>query len=232
MIEVEFEAGTPENPVRALVSSDGELLFPDGELEYEIAYAAMGGKETDLIKLSQKWETYPVQTIIGEFGVPEPVKQMLLIDSAEHVLPIFEKTASAEQGKLARRILKQCRIVLAKNESEEAGTKLKHLMHMLTRPPKNHAPSSYNASVSVYDAIWYSTERRNGLVLFSNFNPACDAAGYDAEPYGYAGVDQSKKSAVFQQAHRQEELWEIAHFVELMKVLYDAVRDRSSKPHK
>lgn len=236
MSEIELQAGPVEQPIRAIVNSDGELLFPGGELEYELAFAAMGGPETALIQLSRKWETYPVQAIIGDFGVPEPVKQMLLIDSAEHVLPIREKIVDPVQSKLARRVINQCRIVLSKDESKESKEKLKYLMQTLIRPPGKDEPGHnaelYNAEISVYDAIWYATERLDGRVLFSNFNPACDAAGYDAEPCGFAGAYQSRKSVVFQQAHRKEELWEIAHFVELMRALYDAVRDPSRPPHK
>jgi hypothetical protein len=232
MTEIELEAGPQDAPVRVVLTSEGELLFPDGELEYDQAFMAMGGPETELIKLAKKWESAPIPTIIGDFGVPYFVQDMLLIDSAEHVLPIREGLVDPVQSKLARRIIKQCRIVLAKDESTEAKKKLRHLMHMLIRPPRNGAPG-YNAEVCVHDAIWYAVQRVLGeRVLFENFNPAADAAGYVAEPYGSSGADQSKNSPRFRQASRQEELWEIAHFVEIMNTLYDAVRDRSRQPHK
>jgi hypothetical protein len=233
MSEIELEAGSADHPVRVIITSEGELLTPNDELTYDLALQAMGGPETDLIKVYQKWVAYPVQTIIEDFGVPRPAKDMLLVDSAEHVLHIRDRHVDTVQANLSRRIIEQCRIAIATDGSAEATQTLGRLLHMLARPDTTREHRMYNASVSVYDAIWYAAHRSLGeAVLFHNFNPACDAAGYVADPYKYSGPDQSRTSPAFQRAFHREELWEIAHFVELMGTLYHTVRDDPSKTHK
>lgn len=226
MTEIELEAGPPEAPVRVIINSDGELIFPNEELEYDMAFAAMGGAETSLIKLAKHWEKYPIQAIVGEFGVPEPVKQFLLIDMAEHVLPLLEKTVHPRRQKLARRTIRQLRMVAAGDRSTETTGKLSHLVDMMTKSKTGETQTTAvrMAVRGVMGALYYAYRRLNATVVFTNFNPCCDAAAYHA--------DSHKDSPAWKQAYREEELWEIAHFVDLMKHLCDAVRDKSRSPHK
>ena len=224
MSEIEFHAGPLDHPVRTILTSEGELCFPDGELEYDQMLSVMGGPKTSLMELHEKWEAYPIPTIILDFDVPESVKRMLLIDMAEHVLPLFERTAGEEQSELARRTIEQCRIVFSNDEDEDSIRKLKSLLATLDIPkgiPKHRS----DAESQVYSAIWYAEQRLvAGRVAFTNFTPSCKAAGY--------GAARWSSDPKWKQSHRAEELWAIAHFVDLMNLLYDAVRDRSSTPYK
>ena len=53
------------------ITSDGELSFPghDEQLEYEIAYAAMGGKPSAAMRLLDEWESIPMAVVYSNLSV-------------------------------------------------------------------------------------------------------------------------------------------------------------------
>jgi hypothetical protein len=192
--------------------------------------AFMTGQETDLIKLDRDWQNYPIPTIIRDFDVPEAVKQTLLIDAAEHVIPIMERRFGLSG--LAREIIRQSRVILHGNESREAKNRLSELLDMLCAKltDDRYIKRKYYPIQHVFSAVHYAAQRLGARVLNTNFDSSCLAAAWDAAP-----MDPSETptlSEAWKRAHREQELWVISHFVDLMNALYDAVRQVPIEPHK
>ena len=66
------------------ITSDGELLLPgyEEQLEYEIAYAAMGGEKTLAIVLLARWESSPAEIMCHAINLPREVLIGLAADWA------------------------------------------------------------------------------------------------------------------------------------------------------
>lgn len=86
----------------AEIIPDGDLVFVDGDIEYEIAFVAMGGDETPATKLLKAWRKDPIDVICNNLGLEDDTLRLLAADWAEHVLPIFEhKYPEDHQPRLA-----------------------------------------------------------------------------------------------------------------------------------
>jgi hypothetical protein len=81
---------------------DGDITFvdPPVDLEYEIAFGAMGGVESAPMALARIWKDAQVSTIIGHVYLqktiekshlipPENIIHLIALDWAEHVLPAY-----------------------------------------------------------------------------------------------------------------------------------------------
>ena len=80
-----------DKPIEIEITSDGELLFPghDEQLEYEIAYAAMGGEPTAAMRLLEAWPERATRFICEGIGLERNVLARLDVDWAEHVLVVL-----------------------------------------------------------------------------------------------------------------------------------------------
>lgn len=52
------------------ITSDGELVFPGWDIEYDITFAAMGGDKTAAVWFSEEWGAFPMCVIYSRLGVP------------------------------------------------------------------------------------------------------------------------------------------------------------------
>ena len=60
------------------ITQDGELLFPDHELEYDIAYTAMGGKESPEMLFLDDWEKDPTRVFFS-FALDHSSREEMLV---------------------------------------------------------------------------------------------------------------------------------------------------------
>jgi len=73
------------------ISSDGTMSFTDPAIDYEIAFAAMGGDKMTALRLLDKWHEDPAHIILDSMGLSEDIHRLLVADWVEHVLYLFEQ---------------------------------------------------------------------------------------------------------------------------------------------
>lgn len=81
-------------PMDISITRDGEVTFNDRDMEYETAFAAMGGKETAAMEFLARWPTRRWRFIHGMMSdlLSENRVEILwwfLADCIEHVLPYY-----------------------------------------------------------------------------------------------------------------------------------------------
>lgn len=80
-----------DEKVEVEISGDGKLTIVDHDIEYDIAFVAMGGEKTPAVRLMDIWLKNPADVICYNLGLEDNTLMLLAADWAEHVLPIFEK---------------------------------------------------------------------------------------------------------------------------------------------
>lgn len=248
-MELEFETGTEENPVRIRINSEGEMLFPEGVLEFDQTMEALGGDRSKNIVLSEQWEKDPIDVLFWNiFGVPSIVKCWLLVECAERAFPILEKSFTEKDLRPLWQCLAQTRATLLDEESIE---------NEITNITKNVSKlGDLRQKVDRFISLSVSGQANAGLIPYATIHATAAvwaAAAIITQGITYAGstrlaiafdvfqnmsqpVDEMLKSAqhsqVWQEAYRAEELWEINRFLELMSVITDLALDKITRPEK
>jgi hypothetical protein len=97
-MSAEFHTRLEDTVFRVKIDRDGTMtiLDPPVEMEYEIAYTAMGGKRSLPLRLQDTWDRDPITTITHHLtGFSNNDLNLLALDWAEHVLPIYTNTFTA-----------------------------------------------------------------------------------------------------------------------------------------
>ena len=250
-MELEFETGTEENPVRIRINSEGEMLFPEGLLEFEQTMEALGGPKSASTQLLEKWEHDPIDVLFWIAGVPLAVRCWLLLECAERVFPILEKSFTEKELRPLWQCLAQTRVTLLDGKSlENESTKNKSKLIGLRK--------------KVDDFLAFNTENErsvprlaeDGLVPYANIHAAATiwgAAALITMNVTYAGstrlamafdayqdmsepvsemLNKHASSPTYRKAYRAEELWEINRFLELMSVITDLALGKIIRPEK
>jgi hypothetical protein len=73
------------------ISRGGEMSFNNADIEYEIAYAAMGGRKSRAMECLDAWDfdPWPVVRIMTDNDIT--LCGRFLTDCVEHVLPLYKK---------------------------------------------------------------------------------------------------------------------------------------------
>lgn len=79
-----------EEPMDVSIDRNGLVSFNDRDLEYDIAFSAMGGDLSAAQAFLARWEDSRWSIVIGVFGVDEDFMCRLLVDCVDHVLPIYQ----------------------------------------------------------------------------------------------------------------------------------------------
>lgn len=84
------------------ISRDLKLSFPEVDMEYELAFRAMGGNATPVEEFTEYWNDHPVVVVASYLGLPWEVLIISMLNHAEHVIPQFKSVSKDEN--LARLI--------------------------------------------------------------------------------------------------------------------------------
>lgn len=87
-----FNATYDKSKIVVEISRDLQISFPEIDMEYEIAYRAMGGRPVPVEKLTDHWNAWPVTIVAGHLGLPWEVLSITLLNYVEHIMPIFRAT--------------------------------------------------------------------------------------------------------------------------------------------
>jgi hypothetical protein len=179
------------------ITSDGELSFPghDEQLEYEIAYAAMGGKPTAAMRLLEAWHGEPVGFICNNlFRLDKNTNMSLAADWAEHVLPLFER--GHREDNRPRQAIEAARDFVAEKISPDELDRAQDA----AREAASWAGSSYEA--------WAAAKAAAAAAEMARAEAAESAALYAA-----AAVRAETNNKATERA------WQVRHFVHCMERL-------------
>lgn len=221
--EVEFECGPKEAPVKVVITSEGEMYFPDYDITYDEGCLEFGYPKTEALELRDRWDDNPLDTIYKEIGVPWFVKAWLALETAEHVFPILEKNFDQKTIAPVRRCLDLTRKTLLDWEGEEtefnvidlrrlnkiADEHMKDIIHQVEEPYWRIRGSCTFAAMAIWAAAAMITD--NAILTGS----AGRAMAYDS----ITDSTQRPRSPDFYEAICKQKLWEINRFVELANII-------------
>lgn len=179
------------------------ILYHDEEqLEYDLAFAAMGGDKTAAVRLLDSWRDDPSGTICSNFELSSDTIASLAADWAEHVLPIFEKDDPGDER--PRRAIKATRDFIDGNIGRD----------VLGRAEWGAWAASWQAKAAASWAAQHVAEA-------SAWAAEAAAAAESLWPGGWAAqtiwAATSARSAAVDTAWEQS--WQVRHFVHVMERL-------------
>lgn len=199
---------------RIEIGKDGNIYFPDNDIEYDLTMTEFGEPRTFAIELFEEWNFDKIEFILEKLGLSKQTMIMLSADFAEHVLHFFEEVFPEDDR--PRRSIEGARIyaLSIETESERLNSKKAFELAMMADGARSMVAGSgtYSALNAAYAAA------QAGFAAGSHVrtehtvaNVASYAAKSTSAPdYYSAGVpsDWGKEYA-----------WQIRRFVDCMEAL-------------
>jgi len=93
-MSVILEANIWDQKIEVEIFHDGTMGFPGYDIQHDFAAHEFGYPETNAMKIYTRWQKMPIHVLVKNLIKRDDWKTMalLLIDWAEHVLPIFERS--------------------------------------------------------------------------------------------------------------------------------------------
>jgi hypothetical protein len=196
-------------------NGDLKIIEPQVDMEYEVAFTAMGGNESAAILLMRNWQEEPILVAL-RFLMPvgyqrhAEAKQMIALDWVDHVLPIYEAIHPAA-GAIARKALKAAR----GHAGRGAGYPKK-----LENEVRSLSSAAYTDDVTTIDG-WYVVKSFCSALayeLFSASKYAATAAANAARSDLSSGLLRIPSSE-FDHAYKTERLWQIRRMIDVAEYL-------------
>lgn len=216
----QFEATYYGQNFLVRIDYDGTMtiLKPVVDLEYHVAFAAMGGEKSNELKFMQEWDKTPIE-LFGKsmhHGLLFTKQRYLIaLDWVEHTMPIYAAQFPDTQQQ-AMDIIEDARKKL--NHSTpftrgfaERAWKLKNNADIWAG--KNKALAAYYAISALFDLL-----RRD---LVGCANATATATSYRADP--------DNLTPAFNRAYKTERLWQIRRIIDVVNVL-EKTKKRKNAP--
>jgi len=200
------------------ITSDGELTIPGydkEQLEYEIAFAAMGGDKSHVLLWLDKWQQDPTGIIIQNLGLDDGTLRLLAADWAEHVLPIFER--AYPKDKRPRKAIKAARDFVAGKITAAQLAKAREAAWAAKRAAEKvvaAAGAAGDAAARAATAAWMAAQgewARSPAERKAAAAWAAAAAARSAWKAAAASARDAASDSVLEQA------WQVRHFVHVME---------------
>jgi len=72
------------------ISRGLKISFPEIDMEYEIAFRAMGGNPLPIVEFTEHWNDYPVTILASHLGLSWDVLAISLLNHVEHAMSAFK----------------------------------------------------------------------------------------------------------------------------------------------
>jgi hypothetical protein len=208
---------TPEEPRKrfvAEISRDGELTLPgyEEQLEYEEAFAAMGGTESTAQRLDRLWQSPYGQTKAMKeiLGLKRKTLRRLAADWVAHVADAYEEAMPMpSDGAVFRAALLQLYRSIEhdiKNGKDQALFKAQHLIGNMDLAVRNMGSS---AAHMAHDALFQAAEWKISLGTVRG-------SAMMARAYSVA-LDDAELA--WDEAHIAEADWQLRRFHDVMAAL-------------
>jgi len=219
------------------ITRDGQMIFVDHDIEYDLSMCEFG-EELGTCDMYKLWYDEPWEIITETFSLEETFVARLVVDWAEHVLPIFELSSKDPTPREVIEITKEFIDYYIKNESKENLGTYGNFLFMKRRIDRNAQSADmllkikaaeikldttiqmvqnrkYNASVEhSVTSVNYAMRGAGWRVGLH----AAQAAGYSASPSNaFDAVDPSSSDTYeFVKASREETAWQIRRFIDTL----------------
>ena len=239
-----FEKKLDGKTMQLEVTRDGELVFLDHDISYDLAACEFGYKKTDSVYLHESWNDDPVGTLLVKLSrnvIEEKTIALIAIEWAEHVLPIFEYWHSRSR---------RPRFLLKASKEFILG-KMSYLDFQALRRKHNDLGSGYGsrqigpqtgsilarlASYSASTVALYADKSKSATFDMTHgvANLSHSASGYDfclrndlstaGKPVHrvqglYGGATTFDRSQAIKDAEKVESNWQLRRFVDVMEAL-------------
>ena len=216
----EFDAVSDGQILRVRIDYDGEMtiLSPVVDLEYEIAYAAMGGRKSPELLFTEEWEETPIKVFLGKMShsaILTRQRYLIALDWVEHVIPIYTAQFPNKQQQFmdliedARKLLHHGNLLIA---------------HVPDQVWKLKEQANHWASLNKSWAAFYEISALFSLLkhdLVGSANAAATAMSHHADP--------TRCTAEFNRAYETERLWQIRRIIDVVNAL-DRTKKRKNAP--
>lgn len=245
-VSARFQIKSEEGDFVVAISSNGGMSFPGYEdrLEYEIAFAAMGGNKSAMMTILYEWLDNPINCILSQdYFLSLQDGALLATDFAEHLLYMFEE--SKHKDKSVRTLIDKIRYVVQNGPEYcrivvEDANHIKGLTEDYELFGRFHRfgmedPAWVSMAMSVkmlaqYVAVMLYSDtmvpKQFRHVTVNSVKLLHDALGQYVSPDvllksgGVRKGTKSKKNRVMvDKAGRAEEAWQVRHFVRVMENL-------------
>ena len=204
-----FKATFNEEPFEVEISSNGELSFPgyDEHLEYEIAYAAMGGHKTTAMYLLELWIEEPIEAICTNIHLERNTLALIAIDWAEHVLPLFEREYPED---------KNPHMMVAASRKFVSGKISKSAFEVDKQMVRKSVDRAWRDSgLRKAETVAWSVARSAELTadVARNIDGSAETTAWAAS------MAAAKAAGASTTGFDQERAWQVRHFVHVMECL-------------
>jgi hypothetical protein len=221
----EFDAVSDGQILRVRVDYDGDMtiLSPVVDLEYEIAYAAMGGRKSPELLFTEEWEETPIKVFLGKMShsaILTRQRHLIALDWAEHVMPIYVASFPDKQEQVAD-IIKRARNRFT-HERECTSYTDEGVKDQKSIKALDNNASEWSRENNEYTA-WFAISSLRSLLLHNLLfcaNAAATAAGH------LASNDYTPE---FYQAYHAERLWQIRRIIDVANTL-EKTKKRKNAP--
>lgn len=238
-MSAEFYAIIESVLFRVKVDRDGTMTFidPPVDLEYELAFTAMGGQKTPALRLHDMWELDPITVITNHIPTENLVAEnhtlsltnlhLISLDWAEHTLYVYESN-NPDRHRRVTAMLKEAR---AAWRSGRRGRKVWHVSKeirkstldaisaysVLAADSADHHDQSGDASPEFSSKLWGVWNSVAALSSALHKKPR-QCAGRAATAFArHSGAAEA--SDEFYAAYNKEQSWQARRFVDVMSAL-------------
>lgn len=223
-MSVEFNIVYDACELRVSVDHDGILTIPDPpvDMEYEIAFMAMGGDEPPTLRLMRRWDEDPIDTITAYLVDAGPFKlspHLLAVDWAEHTLYIYENVLPEKQRALRPRTLQQAlwSARAAYQYERDIDRRMQKMISDEATATANHASCSTELDEKALTTMWSAWYSIAALSMAVHRYPGKCA---DRSAMAFATKDGAEVgSAEFNTRYRTEQAWQVRRFVDVVETL-------------
>lgn len=198
------------------ITREGNLLFLDYDVQYDVVMAEFGEPETVAVMLLEEWKDDPLDVICRRLGLEKQPLIYLAADWAEHVLPEFQDyDKDDKRPEEAIKIARKCAEEIGTPEEGKAiaATEAAHNARMAAENARDWASRSAAASAAT-SAFWAAKaaaeifySKPQSIVYVSDAARAAQRAAARA----HAGRREAARLA--------ELAWQIRRFVDCMEAV-------------
>lgn len=186
------------------ITREGQMIFLDHDIEYDIAMAEFGEPESHAVTLRNQWIENPCDIMALDLDVERPYLLLLAADWIERTVETFKKNRSAETVTS----LKQAIDAIKKFATGKIG---KARLMKLTTATRKHGSSAMVAANNAVKAALSDNVVDFSLALQGvAFTAPLEFIHHDPKP-------QSHKEVV--EIQRKEAAWQIRRFVDCMEAV-------------
>jgi len=195
------------------ITREGQIFFPNYNIEYDLAMAEFGEPETVAIRIYNRWNKHPTDPILNMLDIEIKTIVLIAADWAEHVLPIFEKEHPNDPR--PRNAIQAARHFLDLDD-EIGKIELIDLRESAMRAREDSATAAADAALAAAEAADTALEAKKvaawGAMEASRVSQAAMEAAASDHTLRF---DSTEWLTVF----ISEESWQARRFVDVMEAL-------------